>query len=60
MDINGKKASFENGIPFSYKLVIKQNGWKKVEQEGGNTAYIKGYYKINLLSDKNYIEITKD
>lgn len=54
------KASVENGIPFSYKLVIKQNGWKKVDQEGGNTTYIKGNYKINLLSDRDYIEITKD
>ncbi|MED3575172.1 hypothetical protein [Cytobacillus praedii] len=54
------KASAENGIPIFYKLVIKQNGWKKVEQEGGNTTYIKGSYKINLLSDRDYIEITKD
>lgn len=55
-----EKASFENGVPFSYKMVIKLNDWKKVEQEGGNTTYTKGKYKINLLSDKDYIEITKD
>jgi hypothetical protein len=54
------KASFENGVPFSYKLVIKQNDWKKVEQEGGNTTYTKGKYKINLLSDRDYIEISKE
>ena len=54
------KASFENGIPLGYKLVIKQNGWKKVGQEGGNTTYIKGNYKINLLSHRDYIEIIID
>ncbi|MGM9923555.1 MAG: hypothetical protein ACI35R_04830 [Bacillus sp. (in: firmicutes)] len=54
------KASFENGIPFSYRIVIKQNGWKEGEREGGNTLYTKGKNKINLLSDTDYIEISKD
>ena len=55
-----EKASFENGVPFSYKMVITLNRWKKVEQEGGNTTYRKGNYTINLLSDTDYIEVTKD
>ncbi|WP_050614536.1 hypothetical protein [Bacillus testis] len=54
------KSSFENGIPFSYKIVIKQNGWKEEEREGGNTTYTKGESKINLLSDTDYIEISND
>lgn len=28
-------ASKENGIPFGYELVLKANGWKKGEREGG-------------------------
>lgn len=56
-----ERASFENGIPLSYKMVIKLEGWKKVKHgDGGHTNYTKGNYRIDVLSSTDYIQITKD
>ncbi|MGN7477289.1 hypothetical protein ACTHOQ_05495 [Solibacillus silvestris] len=57
---NWEKASFENGIPVSYKLIIHLNNWRKTEQEGSVTTYTNGKYIIHLLCDRDYIEIIKE
>lgn len=45
-------ASEENGIPFGYKLVIKANGWERVESSDIDASphYSKGNHQINVLS----------
>ncbi|MFS0782172.1 hypothetical protein [Bacillus sp. 1P06AnD] len=55
-----KKASFDSGIPISYKKAINHYGWKKVFQEGGITVYTKDKKRISLLTDTDYLEILMD
>lgn len=56
---NWSPASFENGIPLSYKLVIKKSGWKQKDVEGSNVIYLKGSNQINLSTQTDYLSISK-
>lgn len=52
-------ASGDNGIPLSYKLIIKKNGWKQGQIDGTNVIYSKGSHQINLSSHTDYLSIIK-
>ncbi|WP_139069993.1 hypothetical protein [Bacillus sp. FJAT-27225] len=47
------------GVPISYRLVIKKNGWKEVELDGHNVVYEKNGRRINLALAPDYIGILK-
>ncbi|MEK3797003.1 hypothetical protein MHI18_01910 [Peribacillus sp. FSL H8-0477] len=53
------QASEENGIPFSYKIALKANGWKKGESGGASVYYTKGNHKVILTTTTNHIDIIK-
>ncbi|GIO26377.1 hypothetical protein [Ornithinibacillus bavariensis] len=53
------RASEENGIPFSYEMVLKSNGWEKVKREGASVLYRKGSHEIDLTSTTNHLYIIK-
>ncbi|MFJ7735086.1 hypothetical protein ACIQ2D_01990 [Lysinibacillus sp. NPDC097287] len=52
-------ASGDNGIPLSYKLIIKKNGWKQGQIDGTNVIYSKGSHQINLNTSTNYLCMIK-
>lgn len=56
---NWSAASGDNGIPFSYKLIIKKNGWKQRQIDGTNVIYSKDSYQINLSTHTDYLSIIK-
>ncbi|MDM5248604.1 hypothetical protein [Lysinibacillus sp. G4S2] len=51
------KSSDLNGIPFSYSLIIRVNGWEKVVREGTLTIYEKDRVQIHLSSGRDEIVI---
>ncbi|MFJ7954444.1 hypothetical protein ACIQZG_23365 [Lysinibacillus sp. NPDC096418] len=51
------KSSDVNGIPFSYSLIIRTNGWKRVVREGTLSIYEKSGVQINLSSQRDEIII---
>ncbi|WP_096271746.1 hypothetical protein [Paucisalibacillus globulus] len=53
------RASEENGIPFSYEIVLKSNGWVKGDREGASVIYTKGKHKIDLISTTDQLDIIK-
>lgn len=53
------KASGDNGIPLSYRLMIKKNGWREIGREGEIVKYTKGKFTIYLHSSTDYIGIMK-
>ena len=57
---NWSRASEENGIPFSYEMVLKVNGWTKGEREGASVLYTKGNYQLNLISTTKQLDIIKE
>lgn len=54
------KASEENGIPIGYRLILKKDGWKPVDKEGALTHYKKDTFKVDLISTKGQLSITRD
>lgn len=54
-----ESASGDNGIPLSYKLMIKKCGWEEVERFGETGIYVKGTSTIFLQSSTDYIGIMK-
>lgn len=63
-DENGKHyywtaASGDEGIPLSYKLMIKKSGWIEAERMGETGTFVKGNNTIYLQSSTDYIGIMK-
>lgn len=56
---NWSRASFENGLPLDYEIILKINGWKKVEQEGASVLYKKGNHNIDLTSYHKAFDVVK-
>jgi len=54
-----KAASGDEGIPLSYKLMIKKSGWIEVERMGETGTFVKGKNTIYLQSSTDYIGIMK-
>ena len=54
-----KPSSGTNGIPLSYKLMIRKSGWKEVDRMGETGTFVKGENTIYLQSSTEYISITK-
>ncbi|KOS69345.1 hypothetical protein AEA09_12760 [Lysinibacillus contaminans] len=52
-------ASGDNGIPLSYKLILKKNGWDQGQIDGTNVVYTKGQQQINLSTATDYLSIAK-
>lgn len=52
-------ASGTDGIPLSYKLMLKKNGWEEVERMGELGTFVKGKNTIYLQSSTEYIGIMK-
>ena len=52
-------ASGTDGIPLSYKLMLKKNGWEEVERMGELGTFVKGKDTIYLQSSTDYIGIMK-
>lgn len=52
------KASGDNGIPWSYKLTLKLNGWEKVEGEL-TPIYQKDDKKIDLIATTDHLSVLK-
>ncbi|PEJ59506.1 hypothetical protein CN692_04750 [Bacillus sp. AFS002410] len=59
-----KMASFEKGLPKSYKLILKMWGWKEVKKEalGARKVYIKNGDVIHIysLTDKIIVDFEKE
>ncbi|MGE6260680.1 hypothetical protein ACQKCU_22835 [Heyndrickxia sporothermodurans] len=53
-------ASEEEGLPLRYRLIIKLKGWKKTFKEGSLTIYEKDNYKIDVISQTDYLSIGID
>ncbi|WP_409271641.1 hypothetical protein V1499_18965 [Neobacillus sp. SCS-31] len=53
------EPSSGTSVPISYRLVIKKNGWKEVDQDGHNVIYEKEGQRINLALAQDYIGILK-
>jgi hypothetical protein len=47
-------------VPLSYRLMIKKNGWKQIENDGHNVIYKKDNNFINLGLAPYYIDILKE
>ncbi|MFS0674889.1 hypothetical protein [Ornithinibacillus sp. 179-J 7C1 HS] len=56
---NWSRASEENGIPFSYEMVLKVNGWTKGERLGASVVYTKDDYEITLISTTKQLDFIK-
>ncbi|QHJ69937.1 hypothetical protein [Planococcus halotolerans] len=52
------KASGDNGIPWSYELTLKLNGWEKVEGEL-TPIYQKDDKKIDLITTTDHLIVLK-
>lgn len=52
------KASGDNGIPWSYQLALKLNGWKKIEGEL-TPIYQKDDKKIDLIATADHLSVLK-
>ncbi|EIT84370.1 hypothetical protein A374_16328 [Fictibacillus macauensis ZFHKF-1] len=50
-------ASEENGIPWSYQLVLKMKGWHEGERMGASTIYTKGTQKVDIVSTTERLDI---
>ncbi|KYC94284.1 hypothetical protein B5V88_13220 [Heyndrickxia sporothermodurans] len=53
-------ASEEEGLPLRYLLIIKLKGWKKTFEEGSLTIYEKDGYKIDVISQTDYLSLGID
>lgn len=52
-------ASGDNGIPLSYKLMLKKNGWDQGQIDGTNVVYTKDQKQITLSTATDYLRIAK-
>ena len=52
------KASGDNGIPLSYELTLKLNGWERVEGEL-TPIYQKDDKKIDLIATTDHLSVLK-
>lgn len=52
------KASGDNGIPWSYRLALKLDGWEKVEGEL-TPIYQKEDKKIDLIATTDHLSVLK-
>ncbi|MGI2326802.1 hypothetical protein [Planococcus sp. YIM B11945] len=53
------KASGDEGIPFSYRLVLKAYGWEEVPGDM-TPIYQKGDKKIDLITSTDYLGIFEE
>jgi hypothetical protein len=59
-EFHWRYASEENGLPYFYKAVIRGWGWKKESQEGSHTVYEKEGRKVYVISQTDYLFISKE
>ena len=53
-------ASEENGLPFYYKIIIKQWGWEEKSREGAVTFYEKQGKVVSVISQRKYLFISAE
>ncbi len=53
----GTSETKKDGLPFLYRLHIKERGWKKIFQEGALTTYKKDNHKIDVVTENGYLSI---
>lgn len=53
------EPSTGTGLPISYRLVIKKNGWKQTEVDGHSFIFKKANNVISIVVASDYIGILK-